>query len=86
MPNVPDYRLGMRRAGLWLVAVCVGFTASMTVSRLVLLSFDRITGPFAVVYVFSLPLVFGFTTAWVVTWLEAISRPAARSRFRSRAH
>jgi hypothetical protein len=76
----------MRRAGLWLVAVCVGFVALMTVSRVADLWFDRITGPFAVLYVFSLPLVFGFTTAWVVTWLEAISRPSSRSRLRSRAH
>ena len=76
----------MRRAGLWLVALCVGFTVSLVASRLADLWFERITGPGAIVYVLSLPLIFGFTTAWVVTWLEAISRPASRSRFRSRAH
>jgi hypothetical protein len=76
----------MRRAGLWVVALCVGCVALLTVSRVADLWFDRITGPFAVVYVFSLPLVFGFTTAGVVTWLESISRPSSRSRLRSRTH
>jgi hypothetical protein len=64
----------VRRVGLWLVALCVGFTTTMAFSGMVQASFDRITGSLAIIYVFSLPLVFGFTTAWIVTWLEAITR------------
>jgi hypothetical protein len=76
----------MRKAGLWFVAACVGFTVLLAVSRAVDLLFGSITGPLAVAYLFTLPLVFSFTTAWVVTWLESISRPSGRSRFGSRAH
>jgi hypothetical protein len=76
----------MRRAGLWLVAVCVGCVAVWALQAAVHLRWGTVTGGAAAVYTLGLMAVFGFTTAWVVTWLEAISRPASRSRFRSRAH
>ncbi len=76
----------MRRVGLWVVAVCVGCVAVWLVQTLVSLRHGVVTGAGAGLYSLGLTVVFGFTTAWVVTWLESISRPARRSRFRSRAH
>lgn len=76
----------MRRAGLWLVALCVGCVAVGMVRAAVHLWWGTVTGVAAGLSSVGTVLVFGFTTAWVVTWLEAISRPATRSRFRSRAH
>ena len=76
----------MRRAGLWIVAVCVGFVVVLVTRTAVSALVGAPQGGAAVAYVFGLPVVFGFTTAWVVTWLEAISRPARRSHVRGRAH
>jgi hypothetical protein len=76
----------MRRAGLWVVAVCVGFVAVWAIQTAVGLRWGTVTGGAAGLYTLGLVVIFGFTTAWVVTWLEAISRPASRSRFESRAH
>jgi len=76
----------MRRAGLWLVAVCVGWVAVWTLRTLVQLRWGTVTGGAAGLYSLALVVVFGFTTAWVVTWLESISRPARGSRLGRRAH
>lgn len=76
----------MRRAALWVVAICVGCVAATLVQTLVHLRSGAVTGGAAALYSLGLLVIFGFTTAWVVTGLEAISRPTSRSRFRSRAH
>jgi hypothetical protein len=76
----------MRRAGLWLVAVCVGCVAVWLVQALVHLRDGAVSGAAAGLYSLGTVLVFGFTTAWVVTWLESISRPSRGSRLGRRAH
>jgi hypothetical protein len=76
----------MRRAGLWIVAVCVGFVAVWSTQTVADLWWGTVTGGPAALYSLGLTAIFGFTTAWVVTWLESISRPARGSRLGRRTH
>ncbi len=68
------------------MAVCVGFVAVWTIQTAVSLRWGTVTGGGAGIYSLGLVVVFGFSTAWVVTWLEAISRPSRGSRLGRRAH
>lgn len=59
----------MRRAVLWMVAVCVGFVAAKVLALFVELQFGIVSGGPAIVYGITSLLVFSWTTAAVVTWL-----------------
>ena len=74
----------MRRVGLWIVAVCVGYVATLVYKALVFQLFGLVTGVLVLAYGFSLVLVFAWTTAFVVSWLEVVKAPRARSRVTSR--
>jgi hypothetical protein len=52
------------------VAICVGYTAVVIYSAVVQQVFGAINGLAALLYIVLGILVFAWTTAWVVSWLE----------------
>ncbi len=67
----------MRKIGLWVVALCVGYTTVAIYGAVVDHFIGVVTGALAVAYTIGSLLVFAAATSFVVTWLIPASREAA---------
>jgi hypothetical protein len=72
----------MRKFGLWVVALCVGYTAVAIYGAVTGHFIGVVTGGLAVAYNIGNILVFATATTFVVTWLELVKPRRGSARIR----